>query len=58
MALVAWLMEAKVAVEVALDQTSGDEMFKGQKDRCAASMEQARAKLAYAWNVLAPFIEK
>jgi len=53
--LVAHLLEARAAIDQALEQTKGDEMYKENKNRCLASIDQARAKLAYAWNALAPF---
>jgi len=53
--LVAHLLEARAAIDEALEQTKGDEMYKENKDRCSALLEQCRAKLAYAWNALAPF---
>lgn len=57
-ALVAWLMEAKHAVNAALAETQADEMYKDQKNRCLAGIDQARAKLTYAKNALTPFIEE
>jgi hypothetical protein len=49
-----WLGEVRLAVDAALLEMNGAKVTKENVDRCAAAMDQARSKLAYAWNVLNP----